>query len=146
MTETYRGATFISTDAHVTEPIDIYAERVDVQYRDRAPKIVTDGEWRTLVIENMRPSKLMPASVRETAIVGDWDPDDRLRDQSRDGVSAEVIFPTFALQGCFSSEDAQFQRQLCRAYNDWAAEVFDDPRLIPAALIAMLDIEGAIED
>jgi predicted TIM-barrel fold metal-dependent hydrolase len=146
MTETYRGATFISTDAHVTEPIELYAERVDAKYRERVPRIVTDGDWRTLVIENMRPRKLMPASVRETAVVGDWDPDDRLRDQSRDGVSAEVIFPTFALQGCFSSEDAEFQRQLCRAYNDWAAEVFRDPRLIPAALIAMLDIDGAIDD
>ena len=26
--DTYRGATFISTDAHVTEPIELYAERV----------------------------------------------------------------------------------------------------------------------
>ena len=146
MTETYRGATFISTDSHVTEPIELYAERVDAKYRERVPRIETMGDWRSLVIENMRPRKLMPASVRETAIVGDWDPDDRLRDQGRDGVSAEVIFPTFALQGCFSSEDAQFQRSLCRAYNSWAAEVFHDPRLVPAGLIAMLDIDGAIED
>ena len=60
--------------------------------------------------------------------------------EARDGVSAEVIFPTFALQACFASEDAQFQRALCRAYNSWAAEVFDDPRLLAVGLVAMLDI------
>ncbi len=115
MTETYRDETFISTDSHVTEPIELFAERVDVQFRDRVPRIETVGEWRTLVVENMRPRRLMPASEREVAIVGDFDADDRLRDQARDGVSAEVIFPTFALQACFSPEDAQFQRSLCRA-------------------------------
>ena len=104
------------------------------------------GDWRTLFIENMRPRKLMPASVREDTIVGDWDAADRRRDQASDGVVAEVIFPTFGLQGCWSSEDAQFQHALCHAYNDWASSVFDDPRLVPAGLVAMLDVDGAIED
>jgi predicted TIM-barrel fold metal-dependent hydrolase len=146
MTETYRDAVFISTDAHVTEPIELFAERVDSQYRDRVPRIETVGEWRTLLVENMRPRRLMPASERAVAVVGDYDAADRLRDQARDGVSAEVIFPTFALQACFSSEDAQFQRALCRAYNSWAAETFGDPRLLAVGIVPMLDIDGAIED
>jgi predicted TIM-barrel fold metal-dependent hydrolase len=146
MTESYRGATFISTDSHVTEPIELFAERVDAEFRDRVPRIETIGEWRSLIVENMRPRRLMPASERAVAVVGDFDADDRLRDQARDGVSAEVIFPTFALQACFSPEDAQFQRALCRAYNSWAAEVFDDPRLLPVGIVPMLDIDGAIED
>ena len=29
MTETYRDAVFVSTDSHVTEPIELYADRVD---------------------------------------------------------------------------------------------------------------------
>ena len=41
-----------------------------------------------------------------------------------------MIFPTFALQACFASDDAEFQRQLCRAYNSWAIDVFDDHRLL----------------
>jgi predicted TIM-barrel fold metal-dependent hydrolase len=146
MTETYRNATFISTDAHVTEPIELFGERVDSEFRDRVPRVETIGEWRTLIVENMRPRRLMPASEREVAVVGDFDAADRLRDQARDGVSAEVIFPTFALQACFSSDDAQFQRSLCRAYNSWAAEVFDDPRLLAVGMVSMLDIDGAVED
>ena len=143
---TYRDAIYISTDSHATEPIELYEERVDAAYRGRVPRIETVGEWRTLLIEGLGPRKLMPASEREVAVVGDFDADDRLRDQLRDGVSAEVIFPTFALQACYASDDAEFQRQLCRAYNSWAGEVFDDHRLLPVGMVSMLDIEGAIED
>ena len=143
---TYRDAIHISTDSHVTEPIEIYGERVDAAFRGRVPRIETVGDWRTLLVEGLGPRKLMPASEREVAIVGDFDAEDRFRDQLRDGVSAEVIFPTFALQACFASDDAEFQRQLCRAYNSWALEVFDDDRLLPVGMVSMLDIEAAIED
>src|SRR3954464_5612133 len=143
---TYRAAICISTDSHVTEPIDVYEERVDAVYRGRVPRIETIGEWRTLLIEGLGPRKLMPASEREVTIVGDFDAQDRFRDQLRDGVSAEVIFPTFALQACYAPDDAEFQRQLCRAYNSWAIEVFDDHRLLPVGMVSMLDIDGAIQD
>ncbi len=145
--ETYRGETFISTDSHVTEPIDLYAERVDRPYRDRVPRIEVVGDWRSLLIEGLRPRKLMPASEREFAIVGDWDAADRRRDQSRDGVAAEVIFPTFALQACFASEDPALQLALCRAYNSWAAEVFgDQDRLLAVGMVPMLDIDAAVDE
>lgn len=147
MTETYRGATFISTDSHVTEPIELYAERVDAAYRDRAPRIVEQDGWRTLYIEGLGPRKLMRASELEVATVGDWDADDRLRDQERDGVWAEVIFPTFALQACFASDDPRLQLQLCRAYNDWAADAFDRPdRLLPVGLVPVLDLDDAVAE
>jgi predicted TIM-barrel fold metal-dependent hydrolase len=145
MVATYRDARFISTDCHVTEPIELYGERVDREYRDRVPRIETTGGWRTLVVEGMDPRKLMTASEREVAIVGGTDPGERRRDQERDGVTAEVIFPTFALQACFASDDPGLQLALCRAYNDWAGEVFGgDRRLLAVGLVPMLDIDAAI--
>jgi predicted TIM-barrel fold metal-dependent hydrolase len=145
--ETYRGATFISTDSHVTEPIELYTERVDRAYRDRAPRIEERDGWRTLFIEGLGPRKLMTAGELQTAVVGDWDADSRQRDQERDGVWAEVIFPTFALQACFAPDDAAFQLQLCRAYNSWAAEVFAGrPRLLAVGMVPMLDIDAGIAE
>ncbi|MEX0664289.1 MAG: amidohydrolase family protein [Acidimicrobiia bacterium] len=145
MIDTYRNATFISTDAHVTEPIELYAERIDGEFADRVPRIEARDGWRTLFVEGMGPRKLMTADEREVAIVGDWEPADRIRDQEKDGVSAEVIFPTFALQACFSPDDAPFQLALCRAYNSWAAEVFGtENRLLAVGLVPMLDIDAAI--
>jgi predicted TIM-barrel fold metal-dependent hydrolase len=145
--ETYRGATYISTDSHVTEPIEIYAERVDRDFRDRAPRIETKDGWRTLLVDGLGPRKLMTADQLEVATIGDWHADDRIRDQERDGVRAEVIFPTFALQACFASDDPQLQLQLCRAYNSWAADALGgNHRLLPVGLVPMLDLDDAIAE
>jgi predicted TIM-barrel fold metal-dependent hydrolase len=145
MVDTYHDIPFISTDSHCTEPIELYAERVDEQYRDRVPRIETANGWRTLITEGLDPRKLMTADEREVAIVGGVDADERIRDQERDGVTAEVIFPTFALQACFAPEDAGLQLALCRAYNDWAADAFGGkPRLLAVGLVPMLDIDAAI--
>jgi predicted TIM-barrel fold metal-dependent hydrolase len=144
---TYRDAMFISTDSHVTEPIELYGERVGREFRGRVPRIEVVGDWRTLLIEGLRPRKLMPASARAVAIVGDFDPADRRRDQGRDGVSAEVIFPTFALQACFASDDAALQLELCRAYNDWAFDAFGaEHRTLAVGMVPMLEIDGAIAE
>jgi len=145
--DTYRQATFISTDSHVTEPIELYQDRVDAPYRDRSPRIETKDGWRTLFVEGLDPRKLMTASEREVAIVGGDDPAERFRDQERDGVVAEVIFPTFALQACFASDDPGLQLQLCRAYNGWAREIFGgERRLLAVGLVPMLDIDDAITE
>jgi predicted TIM-barrel fold metal-dependent hydrolase len=144
---TYRGVTFISTDSHVTEPIELYVERVDADFRDRVPRIENRDGWRTLLAEGLDPRRLMTADQLEVAIVGGTDPDERARDQERDGVSAEVIFPTFALQSCFASDDPALQLQLCRAYNGWAHEIFGGhPRLLAPGAVPMLDIDAGIAE
>jgi len=145
--DTYRKATFISTDAHVTEPIELYAERVDADMKGRAPAIRESDGWRTLYIEGLRPRKLMTAGQLLSATVGDWDADTRTADQERDGVSAEVIFPTFALQACFASDDPRLQLALCQAYNGWAADAFGgSPRLLAVGMVPMIDIDDAIAE
>jgi predicted TIM-barrel fold metal-dependent hydrolase len=144
---THRGLTYISTDSHVTEPIELYAERVDAEFRSRVPHIETRDGWRSLHAEGLDPRKLMTADQLETAVVGGFDVASRVRDQVRDGVSAEVIFPTFALQACFASDDPRLQVQLCRAYNGWAAEVFSGaPTLLATGAVPMLDIDDGIAE
>jgi len=147
MTETYRGLTCISTDSHVTEPIELYAERVDAEFRERVPRIETSDGWRSLHAEGLDPRKLMTADQLLTAVVGGYDVESRVRDQIRDGVSAEVIFPTFALQACFASDDPRLQAQLCRAYNGWAGEVFAGvPTLLAVGAVPLLDIDDGIAE
>ena len=146
-TDTYRGATFISTDAHVTEPIELYTERLDAELRPRAPRIDTRDGWRVLIVEGLSSRKLMTASQLEVAVVGDWDVEKRVKDQEHDGVSAEVVFPTFALQACFASDDPALQLALCRAYNGWAAEAMGGHhRILPVGLVPAIDIDDAIRE
>lgn len=137
---------FISADAHVTEPIELYAERVGTRFRDRVPRIVEADGWRTLHAESTRPRKLMPAGELELAVVGGPDPEARRREQAQDGVVAEVVFPNWALNTVFVG-DPDLQFALAAAYNDWASEHLNTVhRSLPVAMIPLADVEGAIAE
>ena len=52
---------------------------------------------------------------------GGWDPDARLADQDRDGVAAEVIYPTVGMMLC-NHPDFDYKQACFDAYNRWIAE------------------------
>lgn len=141
----------VSADSHVNEPPEMFAERLDARFRDRAPRLERVDGVECLVMEGMRPRKLpkgrdvLTGEALERAQAGGWEPALRLRDQDRDGVSGEVVFPTLGLQACFMAPDAALQMALAQAYNSWVAEVFagHPDRFAPAAVIPMLDVEAA---
>jgi len=142
----------ISADSHVNEPPEMFAERLPVSLRARAPQVATVDGTPALLIEGLRPRKLpagrapLAGEALERAQAGGWDPALRMRDQERDGVAAEVVFPTLALQACFASPDPTLQLALARAYNDWVAEVFGPhpERFAAAAVVPMADVPAAI--
>lgn len=71
----------------------------------------------------------------------------RLQDMDRDGVDAELVFPSLGLM-LPRIADREAQVAACRIYNDWAwdytAPVRD--RLIPAAMIPCIDFEDALAE
>jgi hypothetical protein len=114
MTETYP---IISADSHITEPPNTYIDFIDPAFRDRAPKLVDGGEQLgdIFVIDGMQrpiPMGLVAAAgkpAEEIRFMGvrfddlhrsGWDPAARLADQERDGVSAEILYPTVGMQIC----------------------------------------------
>jgi predicted TIM-barrel fold metal-dependent hydrolase len=107
-----------------------------------------------LIVEGLRPRKLPRGRIDlagedlERAEAGGWDPKLRIRDQDRDGIAAEVVFPTLSLQSSFSTPDPELQLALSRAYNDWAAEIFSPypDRFAAAAIVPMLDVALACEE
>lgn len=144
----------ISADSHVNEPPEMFGERLPAALRGRAPRVEEIDGIPSLLVEGMRPRKLpkgrdvLTGEALERAQAGGWDPALRMRDQDRDGVSAEVVFPTLALQACFASPDPALQMAMARAYNDWVAEVFGPhpERFAAAAVIPMADVPAAIEE
>ncbi len=52
---------------------------------------------------------------------GGWDPDARLDDQVRDGVAAEIIYPTVGMVLC-NHRDFDYKHACFEAYNRWIAE------------------------
>src|SRR5262245_52100827 len=141
----------VSADSHVNEPPEMFGERLDARWRGRAPRVETVEGIECLVMEGMRPRKLpkgreaLTGEALARAQAGGWEPALRLRDQERDGVSGEVVFPTLALQACFMAPDAALQMALAQAYNSWVAEVFAGhrDRFAPAAVVPMIDVDAA---
>ncbi|MEI7999794.1 MAG: amidohydrolase family protein [Actinomycetes bacterium] len=134
----------VSADSHVTEPIELYEERVDARFRDRVPRIVERDGWRTLVSEGVAPRKLMTVSELDLAVVGGADPEQRRREQAQDGVAAEVVYPNWALTVTFVGDPA-LQFAVAGAYNDWAHDhLMTEHRSLPVAMIPMADVDAAV--
>src|SRR3984957_19983556 len=52
---------------------------------------------------------------------GGWDPNARMADQDRDGVAAEVIYPTVGMVLC-NHRDFDYKKACFDAYNLWIGE------------------------
>jgi predicted TIM-barrel fold metal-dependent hydrolase len=163
MTETM----LISADSHVNEPGDLWVERMDKSFRERAPRVVDNLPGRQpgsyLVLEGIAPIHLtqglgagkkpeeLPQFFQQTtykdARRGGWDPAERLRDMDLDGVEAEVIYTTLGFRQ-FWFQDAALQQACFRAYNDWLAEycAYAPKRLAGLALLSLYDIEAAVRE
>jgi predicted TIM-barrel fold metal-dependent hydrolase len=155
----------ISADSHFVEPPTMWAERVDKQFRDRAPHTVRgvqgkEGEF--FVCENISPvpvtgffaagvpSKDLPEYIKkgfEAAPASVWDPAARIKDQDLDGVQAEVIYTSMGMP-LYGLDDTALRTACFRAYNDWAVEYcsYNPKRLLPLGLVTLEDISAGVQE
>jgi len=148
----------MDADAHMCEPPNLWVERIDQRFRDRAPRIVKDPDGRKgafFVCEGLPAfrvsgafaagktfdKKFLEAGI-ESAPAGGWDPAERLKDMDLDGVVAQVLYTTVGFT-LFGIEDAEFQEACFRVYNDWLAEFcsYAPKRLGGLGLISLFDVE-----
>src|SRR5215472_18225931 len=147
----------ISADSHMTEPADLWVERLDRKYRDVAPRVVLSEEKRgpvwMFVGPGIHPTPVAGlfsagkrgAELREhfkhgydAARPGGWDPVERLKDQDIDGVAAEVLYSSLGLK-VFGANDPELQLACLKVYNDWLAEFcsHDPKRLLGVGLYSL---------
>jgi predicted TIM-barrel fold metal-dependent hydrolase len=127
----------ISADTHVNEPPDVWTSRVPTKFKDRVPRIERFEEGDAWVIEGARDpinfgmnacAGLDSADFKrwvrfEDIRRGGWDPHARLDEMAKDGVDAEVLYPTPRLgQGVAANPDRELHLVMVRAYNDWLSE------------------------
>ena len=152
----------ISADSHFVEPPEMWAERIDRQYRDRAPHLEHDVDGRSghfLVCEDLAPASgggylaagTDPADLPRVLAEGYGaapahvrDPAARLAAQEQDGVRAEVMYSSYGM-GLFHLRDAGLRDACFRAFNDWAADYcsHDRSRLLGIGLVALDDVATA---
>ena len=131
-------ARLISADSHFVAPPTMWAERLERRFRGRAPHAVRlDGKpGEYFVGEDLAPAPLaaffsagvpaaeMPEFLQRgfaEAPKGVHDPAERIKDQDRDNVAAEVMYTSMGMPLC-GRADAAFRAACFRAFNDWATE------------------------
>lgn len=161
------GGTFgwklLSSDSHIVEPPDLWAERIEKKYRDRAPHVVEEAEADWWFIDGVRTNSfqggaqagvrfesqdaLRPAARFREVRAGAYLPQQYLRDNDLDGVHGSIIYPTEGLQ-LFRVHDDALLTAVFRAYNDWLVEFCrtDSTRLKGIALINVEDVPTAIAE
>ena len=126
----------ISSDSHVCEPPGTYDD-IDPRFRDNRPVFVRHpGLGPCFQIPDFKmpvPLSMINAAGREPKDIqnfslgwedlepGGWDPKQRLLAQDRDGVFAEVIYPSVGMVLCLHP-DIDYKTACFAAYNRWLAQ------------------------
>jgi predicted TIM-barrel fold metal-dependent hydrolase len=120
----------ISADSHVSEDPQLWLERLPVHLRDQAPVF---------------PPRQVGGHFQ--AHEGGWDPNARMQEMEVDGVTAEVLYPSLAMD-LFGLTDTVLQEACFRVYNDWIIEYCSvaPQRLTGLAAISTFDIDHAVDE
>lgn len=154
----------VSADSHVTEPPGCYIDRIDPAYRDRAPRVSTDRDGGDgFTIDGMPgsiPMGIVAAAGKEPRDIkkgetlfadlhrGGWNGAARVLDQDRDGIAAEIIYPSVGMVLC-NHPDADYKHAAMWAYNRWLHEEFcaaAPERLLGMGQTAVRSVAEAVEE
>jgi uncharacterized protein len=153
----------ISADSHITEPPNLYIDYIDPKFRANAPHVKDDpvrGEVYVLPgMDSTIPMSLVAAAGKDPSTLstrgakfdslhrGGWDPGARAADQDRDGVGAEIIYPSVGMMLC-NHPDSVYRRACFDAYNRWLKDFCEGlpGRLFGQAQISMGSPAEGIED
>lgn len=122
----------ISSDSHVTIPVEAWQEHLPPELRERAPRIVrtddgdfTEFEGRRAPINTLnnlagKTPEQFSLNVRrlDDQRAGAGDPAERIKDMDLDGVDAEVLY----VGGPLQTADAELRIASTHGYNRWLAE------------------------
>ena len=162
----------IDADAHFAEPLDLWLQYIEPQYRDRAYHVVLGKEaGRGQVVVEGKVSALFPPEwfrdvVPLTMAFGQTerilDPDftyydgipaaydagERIKWMDAEGIDMQFIYPTWGLLWEGDIEDPELAAAHCRAYNTWLWETCSPyiNRFVPIAHISLRDVDSAVEE
>jgi predicted TIM-barrel fold metal-dependent hydrolase len=155
----------ISADSHVVEPGDVWTSRLDLRWRNRAPRVIIGHEGKegayfvcedapVLGIGAFSGADVDPDDLPEHFIAGyerirrgGYEASARVRDMERDGVLAEVVYPSLGMS-LFRIRDAGLQAASFLAYNDWLAGFCAGApeRLAGVGLIPLRDVGEGVKE
>ena len=157
----------LDADSHVSEPLNLWQERLPEKYRASAPHMETKykgqpGAWWHIEADREPHNVILGFGANKSAEElqnllegfsyagahrGGWDPAQRMKDMDQDGVAGDVLYTTLGFR-MFWIRDAGFQRACFQVYNDWLAEfcAYSPKRFKGLALISLYDPKQAAKD
>ena len=114
-------------------PPTLWVERVAEKYREAVPHVVSHGKVDLWMVEDRITGVSGPYGEIETALDREGmggdpfrpsDPRRRMQDMERDGIWASMVYGPTALFS-YGIDDPAVNKMAIRAWNDWAAEVFN---------------------
>ena len=156
--------TIISADSHITEPPHCYIDFIESKWKDKAPTVVdVEGDSDAFVIHGLDnplhigavaaagipPEQRQPGDIilfKDLHLSG-WDAKYRVADQDRDGVGAEIIYPTIGMVLC-NHEDGEYKQACMLAYNRWLQGYCEEEptRIFGLGQTAVVSVEQSIKD
>ncbi len=156
-----------SSDSHIIEPPDLWTKRIDKEWRELAPRIVSledtdiwvvdkDTRFAVVGIQDQAgyrfedPSKITKKGRMDQLATGSggWEPDAYCEGLAHDGVAGALVYPSNAVQA-FRCIDGPLLYNMAKTYNDWVITEFCAPRkkqLKAAAMITVDDPQLAITE
>ena len=146
-----------SCDAHIVEPNDLFTANMSDACKQWAPNAVIDDKnmrlnrlGETVLFKlpaNFHAHKVGEANDLDIRRKGARDLKLRFADMERDGVDAELVFPSLGLLAP-RIPDRTAAREAAQIYNDWAWEYLEGARskLVPAAIIPLVDLDDGLTE
>lgn len=165
-----------SCDAHIAEPANLFLDKMPAhlqkwalhQEAGEGYRIIKMGDVEALKVKtdfhshktgqsDAGPQEDRSCTDEKETFISDCAVDTkrrgardmalRLADMDRDGVDAELVFPSLGLV-LPRIPDRDGQVEGCKIYNDWALEfcASSDGRLVPAAMIPCIDLDAALQE
>jgi len=160
-TEEIRRLRVIDTDAHVTEPADLWTSRLPKKWEDQIPAVSRHpktgvSHWRVgdkwlTPVGYYAPAgwrNYPPDRPKEFAEIppGAWIAEDRLKLMDDLGLYAQVLYPNLIgfESPVFIGLGSELAVQCVRAYNDFIADFAgtDPKRLVPVAMMPFWDLDA----
>lgn len=153
----------VSADSHIAEPPECFGERVDKKFRDRAPHLIRKEDGSEIMIVEgfaggLKMGRFTAAGMtpqdmaNETGTFADvapggYEPNARLIAQDRDGIAAEMLYPTVGML-ISGIGDADLKHACAWAYNGWLQEFCSvaPSRLYGIGQTAVRSVDEAIQD
>ncbi len=155
---------YYSCDSHVVEPAEVF-EGLEGRFGTRAPQVLTNdgGDKAAVLLGGVRvpvgrfgiaghrlddpATHALIARGYPGMNPGVDDPVERLKDQVRDGIVGEVMYPSINMF-TFSLPDREVVHAVFRRHNDWVRDYCSESpeRLIGVACLPLPDVDEAVSE